>query len=94
MQSLRRWYRGLVARVVAWRTARQVMGTPVDVAMFLVTPPLLTREVSRTGVRVVSLCAVCGGRLEASATLCDDCASRRTRALETRAGRREAPRDQ
>lgn len=37
------------------------------------------REVSRSGVRYFSLCASCGMRLEASATLCEECAQRRSR---------------
>ena len=34
------------------------------------------REVSRNGVRVFSLCSCCGARLQASATLCEECAQK------------------
>ena len=37
------------------------------------------RGVTRSGVRYFSLCASCGMRLEASATLCEECAQRRSR---------------
>jgi predicted amidophosphoribosyltransferase len=37
------------------------------------------RDVTSSGVRVYSLCGSCGARLEASATLCEDCAQRRSR---------------
>jgi predicted amidophosphoribosyltransferase len=36
------------------------------------------REVTSAGVRVYSLCAGCGARLESSATLCGACAKRRS----------------
>jgi hypothetical protein len=37
------------------------------------------REVTPHGVRVFSLCASCGTRLDASATLCEECAHKRSR---------------
>ena len=37
------------------------------------------REVTAAGVRVFSLCGGCGARLNASATLCDECAAKRSR---------------
>ncbi len=36
------------------------------------------REVTPHGVRVYSLCAGCGAMLEMSATLCEDCAQKRS----------------
>jgi hypothetical protein len=74
MQYLRRLY----ARLIAWRSARP---TPdmTAVKFMLAMPAQLGREVSSQGVRFYSLCASCGGRLTASATLCDECAQRRAR---------------
>ncbi len=37
------------------------------------------RDVTPNGVRVFSLCGGCGARLNASATLCDECAQKRSR---------------
>jgi hypothetical protein len=37
------------------------------------------REVTPNGVRVFSLCAGCGAMLQASATLCDECAQKRSK---------------
>ncbi|HMA24431.1 MAG TPA: hypothetical protein VKP00_10565 [Gemmatimonadaceae bacterium] len=37
------------------------------------------RDVTPNGVRVYSLCATCGARLHASATLCEECAQKRSR---------------
>jgi hypothetical protein len=36
------------------------------------------REVTANGVRVFSLCGSCGARLNASATLCEECAQKRS----------------
>lgn len=77
MQSIRL----LLARFRQWRSARQqrrgmfVSGVPV---LLPFQPPII-REVSAHGVRVISLCAACGSRLEASATLCEDCAEKQSR---------------
>jgi len=77
MQSLR----VLFARLKQWRIARQhrrptfVSGMPILVPF----QPAIVREVSAHGVRVISLCAVCGSRLETSATLCEDCAQKQSR---------------
>jgi hypothetical protein len=75
-------FRLLLARFQQWRTARHsrrshlfVGGMPVLVPF---QPPII-REVSAQGVRVISLCAACGARLEASATLCEDCAQKQSR---------------
>ncbi len=37
------------------------------------------REVTRDSVRVFSLCGSCGARLQASATLCEECAQKQSR---------------
>lgn len=37
------------------------------------------RDVTPNGVRVYSLCGDCGTQLQASATLCDECAQKRSR---------------
>jgi hypothetical protein len=39
----------------------------------------LHRDVTPHGVRFYSLCGDCGARLNASATLCDECAQKRSR---------------
>ena len=46
---------------------------------FIAIAPTLARDVSRRSVRFFTLCAACGARLEASATLCESCAARRSR---------------
>jgi predicted amidophosphoribosyltransferase len=45
---------------------------------FTSTVPNLARDVSALGVRFYSLCGTCGDRMEFSATLCDDCARKRS----------------
>jgi len=50
-----------------------------DVLPLIAFQTAIHREVSSSGVRVYSLCGCCGARLEASATLCEECASRRSR---------------
>jgi hypothetical protein len=65
-------------RLVAWRRSRTVAPVkPVSVD-FLAGLPSLSRDVSSGGVRFFSLCGTCGERMEISATLCDDCARKRT----------------
>jgi ribosomal protein L40E len=71
----------LFARLKQWRTGRLqrrptfVSGIPI----LMPFQPAIIREVSAHGVRVISLCAVCGARLETSATLCEDCAHKQSR---------------
>jgi len=71
----------LLARFRAWKANR---GTPrlAIAMMFQNAPPgpanLIRREVTRNGVRVLSLCGCCGARLQTSATLCEECAQRRS----------------
>jgi hypothetical protein len=45
---------------------------------FTASSPSIARDVSSLGVRFFSLCGTCGERLESSATLCEDCARKRT----------------
>ena len=73
--------RHLIARLLAWRPRRRPVRTaPAALIPFLVAyQPAIHREVTSNGVRFFSLCGSCGTRLGTSATLCDDCAQRRSR---------------
>ena len=51
---------------------------PMLIAMPLPHIKVIHRAVTAEGVRVYSLCGVCGSRLAASATLCDECAQHRS----------------
>jgi len=77
MQFLRR----LIERVRTWAHARRAAQLPSSL-MFIdftsVRPPI-HRDVSANGVRVFSLCGSCGARLQSSATLCTECAQKRSR---------------
>jgi hypothetical protein len=76
VQFLRR----LVARFQAWKQRRN--SKPVIAPLYLNISsyaPAVHREVTPNGVRVFSLCADCGARLNASATLCEECAQKRSR---------------
>jgi hypothetical protein len=73
------FFRRLLARVRAWQRGRHAPD-PVITAMLVNYSsylPSIHREVSANGVRVFSLCGCCGARLQASATLCEDCAQKR-----------------
>ena len=73
-------FRQFIARVQAWRAARRAIRINVtDVLPLMALQTAIHREVTSSGVRVYSLCGSCGARLEASATLCEDCAQRRSR---------------
>ena len=67
----------LIARFRAWR-AGLAPASFVDQTFEIPASPAIFREVSSNGVRVFSLCGSCGARLEASATLCEACARRRS----------------
>jgi ribosomal protein L40E len=67
------------ARVQAWRASRRALRMKADVLPLIAFQAAIHREVTSSGVRVYSLCGSCGARLEASATLCEECASRRSR---------------
>lgn len=73
-------FRQFIARVRAWRAARRALHTkPTEILPLIAFQTGIHREVTASGVRVYSLCGCCGARLEASATLCEECASRRSR---------------
>jgi hypothetical protein len=74
--------RHLIARVKAWREDRRVrrrIVTPLF-ANFVHFGGTIHRDVTPHGVRVYSLCGCCGARLQASATLCEECAQKQSRA--------------
>jgi hypothetical protein len=76
MQFLRQiidWFRG-------WR--QRGRGARSDIELLILSVPTpIRREVSAQGVRIFSLCGSCGVRLDASATLCEDCAQRKSRPI-------------
>jgi len=83
MKSLRQFpaqfVRRIAARFRAWKERRQ---PPVSIPAAFQFPPFIApihREVTSNGVRVYSLCGDCGAQLHASATLCDECAQKRSR---------------
>ena len=70
----------IIARVQAWRASRRALRMKATELLPLITFQAgIHREVTSSGVRVYSLCGSCGARLDASATLCEECASRRSR---------------
>lgn len=72
-------FRQFIARVQAWRASRRTLRMkPTDVLPLIAFQTAIHRDVTPAGVRVYSLCGSCGARLEASATLCEECASRRS----------------
>jgi hypothetical protein len=71
-------FRRLLSRWQAWRAARRIKLPPIVVPDFIAYTPNIARDVSRKGVRFYSLCGSCGARMESSATLCEECASKRT----------------
>lgn len=76
MQLLRQFF----ARLQAWHAARRALRMKAtDVLPLLAYQTSIHREVTSSGVRVYSLCGSCGARLLASATLCEECAQRRSR---------------
>lgn len=76
MQLLRQF----IARVQAWRAARRSLRMKAtDVLPLIAFQASIHRDVTSSGVRVYSLCGSCGARLLASATLCEECAQRRSR---------------
>jgi len=78
MQFLQR----LIARFTTWRTDRRIR-RPISTTLFVNLAhqtATIHRDVTPHGVRVYSLCAGCGARLQASATLCEECAQKQTRA--------------
>jgi hypothetical protein len=71
-------FREIWNRFVAWRESRRAPLVAVVVPDFTVHAPNISRDVSSHGVRFFSLCGTCGDRMESSATLCEDCARKRT----------------
>ena len=74
MQFVRRMW----SRFQAWRASPQAPRPPVMVPDLNAYTPNNARDVSSQGVRFFSLCGTCGERMESSATLCEDCARKRT----------------
>ena len=74
MQFVRRFWN----RWLAWRASRLAPQPTVIVPDFAAQLPNISRDVSSQGVRFYSLCGTCGERMESSATLCEDCARKRT----------------
>jgi hypothetical protein len=72
------YFRRLMNRLAAWRSARKAPQAPIIVPDFIAYTPNIARDVSTRGVRFYSLCGSCGARMESSATLCDECAQKRT----------------
>jgi len=59
------------AWVADWRARRSIIPH-----FQLSLAPALHRDVTPNGVRFYCLCACCGARLDASATLCEECAQK------------------
>jgi hypothetical protein len=76
-----RFLRGLFARFRAWKMNRFSPRTVVPSAPydFAISMASIRREVTPNGVRVFSLCGSCGTALHASATLCEECAQKRSK---------------
>ena len=72
------FFRRLFARLRGRQSSRQTVRPPVLPLVVIYSAPIY-REVTRNSVRVFSLCGSCGTRLEASATLCEDCAQKQSR---------------
>jgi hypothetical protein len=73
--------RRITARFRAWKERRRPsVALPPDAFLHITTSLApIHREVTANGVRVYSLCGDCGAQLQASATLCDECAQKRSR---------------
>jgi ribosomal protein L40E len=73
--------RGLFARLRAWKMGKFSPRSVVPIAPydFGISMASIRREVTPNGVRVFSLCGSCGATLHSSATLCDECAQKRSR---------------
>lgn len=81
-QSPVQMFRRLVERFRAWKSLRQQQQPQFTGSLFphiISMAPPIHREVTSNGVRVYSLCGDCGAQLNASATLCDECAQKRSR---------------
>jgi len=80
-----RWqfFHRIIERIRAWRIKRRAPPpflVPLDLNVGVSSvSPSIHRDVTPNGVRVYNLCASCGARLHASATLCEECAQKRSR---------------
>jgi len=76
-----RFLRGLFARLRAWKMRRFSPRGIVPIAPydFAISMASIRRDVTPNGVRVYSLCGGCGTELHASATLCEECAQKRSK---------------
>ncbi len=74
-----RFLSSLLARIKAWKQGRHATQLLVAPSLIALTTysPAIHRDVTSTGVRYYSLCGSCGARLNASATLCDECAQKK-----------------
>ena len=70
----------IIERIRAWIERRSVrpLLIPLDLKVGIYSGSI-HRDVTPNGVRVYSLCASCGARLQASATLCEECAQKKSR---------------
>jgi hypothetical protein len=79
-QYIRQLFHRLGTRMRAWRAGRTA---PFVAPTYLHFPvpyaASIHRDVTPNGVRVYSLCGECGSRMNASATLCEECAQKRSR---------------
>jgi hypothetical protein len=69
----------LIERVRTWKRRRVVSSRAPLLFVVPSYSAALHRDVTPQGVRFYSLCCDCGARLNLSATLCEDCAQKRTR---------------
>jgi ribosomal protein L40E len=72
----------LIERIKAWRIERRSPRPfliPLDTNVGLFHSAAIHRDVTPNGVRVYSVCASCGARLQSSATLCEECAQKKSR---------------
>jgi len=82
MRFLWQFFHRLIERVKAWRIDRRAprpLLIPLDMNVGMFASAAIHRDVTPNGVRVYSVCACCGARLQASATLCEECAQKKSR---------------
>ena len=78
MQFFRRLFERFKAWTVDRRAPRRAVAAPMTFN-FSSHMASIHREVTPHGVRVFCLCGSCGAMLQTSATLCDECAQKRSR---------------
>jgi hypothetical protein len=79
---MKEFLRRLFARFRAWQSGRQALVRHPEIASpFPSFAASIARDVTPSGVRIYSLCGVCGARLDVSATLCDECAVKQSRSV-------------